>query len=96
MKILIKNAEILTMDNELNEFSSEYGAYMNGFKLIEFGLNILQQRGKLPLYQQISATQEKEYLSANANFSKQQDAELEAGEFTGKDFFNKLKYTLNQ
>ena len=82
--------------NELNEFSSEYGAYMNGFKLIEFGLNILQQRGKLPLYQQISATQEKEYLSANANFSKQQDAELEAGEFTGKDFFNKLKYTLNQ
>ena len=82
--------------NELNEFSSEFGAYMNGFKLIEFVLNILQQRGKLPLYQQISSTQEKEYLSANANFSAQQDAEEEAGEFTGKDFFNKLKYTLQQ
>ena len=82
--------------NELNEFSSEFGAYMNGFKLIEFGLNVLQQRGKLPLYQQISSTQEKEYLSANANFSAQQDAEEEAGEFTGKDFFNKLKYTLQQ
>lgn len=82
--------------NELNEFSSEFGAYMNGFKLIEFGLNLLQQRGKLPLYQQISSTQEKEYLSANANFSKQQDEEIEAGEFTGKDFFNKLKYTLHQ
>ena len=82
--------------NELNEFSSEFGAYMNGFKLIEFGLNILQQRGKLPLYQQISSTQEKEYLSANANFSAQQDEEMEVGEFTGKDFFNKLKYTLQQ
>lgn len=82
--------------NELNEFSSEYGAYMNGFKLIEFGLNILQQRGKLPLYQQISTEQEREYLNQNATFSKQNNAEMEAGEFTGKDFFNKLKYTLHQ
>jgi len=81
--------------NELNEFSSEYGSYMNGFKLIEFGLNILQQRGKLPLYNQVSREQEKEYLSANASFSKQEKEEDQIGEFTGKDFFNKLKYTLN-
>lgn len=81
--------------NELNEFSNEFGAYMNGFKLIEFGLNILKQRGKLPLYQQVSREQQKEYLSTNANFSKQEKQEESLGEFTGKDFFNKLKYSLN-
>lgn len=80
--------------NELNEFSSEFGAYMNGFKLIEFGLNILQQRGKLPLYNQISKTQETEYLSANANFSKA-DKELDSvAQFTANDLFNKLKANL--
>lgn len=82
-------------NNELNEFSSEFGAYMNGFKLIEFGLDLLKQRGKLPLYQQISNSQEKEYLSTDAKFSKV-DKEIEdVAAFTANDFFNKIKSSLN-
>ena len=81
--------------NELNEFSSEYGAYMNGFKLLEFGLSLFKQRGKLPLFEQVSREQEKEYLSTNANFSKV-DKELESvAAYTASDFFNKIKNTLN-
>lgn len=80
--------------NELNEFSSEYGAYMNGFKLIEFGLTLFKQRGKLPLFEQVSREQEKEYLSTNANFSKV-DKELETvASYTANDFFNKIKHNL--
>lgn len=81
--------------NELNEFSSEYGAYMNGFKLIEFGLSLFKQRGKLPLFAQVSREQEKEYLSTNANFSKV-DKEVESvAQFTANDFFNRhIKSTL--
>lgn len=81
--------------NELNQFSSEYGAYMNGFKLLEFGLSLFKQRGKLPLFEQVSREQEKEYLSTNANFSKV-DKELESvATYTASDFFNKIKNTLN-
>lgn len=81
--------------NELNEFSSEYGAYMNGFKLLEFGLSLFKQRGKLPLFEQVSREQEKEYLSTNANFSKV-DKEVESvAQFTANDFFNRhIKNTL--
>lgn len=81
--------------NELNEFSSEYGAYMNGFKLIEFGLTLFKQRGKLPLFEQVSREQEKEYLSSNATFSANEKKEEAIGEFTGRDFVNRIKSTLN-
>jgi plasmid maintenance system antidote protein VapI len=80
--------------NELNQFSTEYGAYMNGFKLIEFGLSLFKQRGKLPLFEQVSREQEKEYLSTNANFSKQEKQEEAVGEFTGKDFFKRIQSQL--